>query len=60
MNPRKWWKELIGMVLYVTGDGTYFYAWSGVDAIKRQPDKALYVVNDYGEQCHVAGTANRQ
>jgi len=56
MKNRNWLKEMVGLVLYKTSDGKYFYAWSAKNAIKKNPNKKLYVVNDYGNEIYVKGT----
>jgi hypothetical protein len=44
------------MKFYKTEDNIYFYAWGWRSAIKKHPNKKLYVINDYGYECHVKDT----
>lgn len=50
MAIRKFWPEISGMCLYYSDEKKYFYAWNYINARKKAPGGALYVVNDFGEK----------
>ena len=46
MIPRKFWPDLIGMKLYQTSSGDYFYAWSHKHAIKKRKHELIYFITN--------------
>lgn len=54
MIPRKFLPELIGMNLYQTGRGEYFYAWNHKHAITKRPNELIYFITSHGKRILVA------
>lgn len=50
MIARKFLPELLGMKLYQTSSGEYFYAWSHKHALTKRKHELIYFVTNFGKR----------